>query len=742
MSSSRENPDFAVREIEVTAPRLRDGLRWTFQQIAGEGSYLLEDPLGGRFYRLGRREYEFAKRLDGRQTVSDLVATSARGDSGAALEAGEATSLVRMLIDAGLVTTADSDHAERVWDEVNSKQDSKRTLGKMGQIMFLKLPLGNPDRFFAAAATRMSWLTGPFFGFIWLATLLWGAVAIFGEKERFAAQMSGLFDFGNLWILGGLWLVLKVFHECWHGLVCRRFGGVVPEAGVTLLLLTTPLGYVNASSSTAFASKWQRIAVSAAGIYGELFVAALAAILWAKVEPGALSGALHQVVVLSSITTLLFNANPLMRFDGYYILSDLLDIPNLFTKGQKVSQWIFRRWILGMKKAKFPLPKTDRIRLIMAYGLAASVWKVMVVVGLFITAAFLFEGAGLILAVFAGAVMIVQWIAGMAEYLKKSATAEGLRPVRLVLRVATMLGLITAALFLIKVTPTAKAPAVVQDVRGGAVRIDCPGLLTQLFVSDSEQVKEGELLARLENIEEISRLHQLETEIESSRLRRDQFLEDGEIAASQAESENLAALEGIAKDLRTYTASLELRAPRAGIVDGRHLELLLGTWIEPGRLLLSVAAEDAKELIILAAAEDRESFEEARRANREVAFQPRGRLQVWKAALRDTVPRASLEPAHFALIAPGDGPLPVKQRGEEPEAKAGGGNDSAASRYELTKPRFEIRADLAGEGSAALRDGEMGMVLARATEADSLAELGLRGLQRQFDRLVEQHMSQ
>ena len=76
MSSTRETPDFAVREIEVTSPRLRDGLRWTFQQIGGEGSYLLEDPLGGRFYRLGRREYEFAKRLDGRQTVSDLVATS------------------------------------------------------------------------------------------------------------------------------------------------------------------------------------------------------------------------------------------------------------------------------------------------------------------------------------------------------------------------------------------------------------------------------------------------------------------------------------------------------------------------------------------------------------------------------------------------------------------------------------------------------------------------------------------
>ncbi|GEM_PF-1493336 len=84
----------------------------------------------------------------------------------------------------------------------------------------------------------------------------------------------------------------------------------------------------------------------------------------------------------------------------------------------------------------------------------------------------------------------------------------------------------------------------------------------------------------------------------------------------------------------------------------------------------------------------------------------------------------------------------MKQRGDAPDAKASDESNSAASRYELTKPRFEIRADLGGEGSASLRDGEMGMVLARATEADSLAELGLRGLQRQFDRIVEQHMGQ
>jgi putative peptide zinc metalloprotease protein len=739
MNSSPEKPDFAVREIEVTSPRLREGLKWTFQEVRGEGSYLLEDPLSGKYYRPGRKEYEFVRRLDGNSTVSELVATASRGDVELAIEGGDAVSLVRMLVDAGLVTTSDSEHAGRVWAEVNHSQEFKRLLGKVSQVIFLKIPLCNPDRFFAFLAERAGWLVGPGFAALWVLVMIWGGGSLYEERGRFSQQMSGLFDFGNLWILGALWLGLKVFHECWHGIVCRRFGGVVPEAGVTLLLFTTPLGYVNASSSTAFPSKWQRIAVSAAGIYGELFVAAIAAILWARVEPGALSASLHQVVVLSSVTTVLFNANPLMRFDGYYILSDLFDIPNLYTKGNKVSQWVFRRWILGMKKAKFPLAKTERRGFISVYGIAAACWKVLVTTGLLIGAAFLFKGAGLIIAVVVATTMLIQSISGAFQYLKKSAAAEGLRPARLVLRVVAILALITSALFLIKVTPLAKAPAVVQDVSGGGVRVDCPGFLTQVMVTDGEVVQEGDLLARLENIEEISRLRILETEIESSRIKRDQFLEEGGIAASQAETENLASLEEIATELRGYTGSLELRASRAGMVESRHLDLLLGTWIEPGRELFSVAAAEQRELLLLVAPEDRESFEEGKRAAREVEFRPRGRWQTWTAGLRESVPRASLEPVHFALISPAGGPLPVKQCSSEPAGH--GYEDSsirAAERYELVKPRFEMKADLNAGASEVLKEGETGVAVMSLSDRRSLADLGIRFVKRQLDTLIEQ----
>jgi putative peptide zinc metalloprotease protein len=736
MNASPQRPDFAVREIEVSAPRVRDGLRWTFQEVGGEGSYLLEDPLHGRFFRLGRREHHFVKCLDGRRTIAKIVAHLSTGDPALALEATEATSLVRMLIDNGLVVSGDSEHADRVWDEVNRPHESKRMLGRMGQLLFLKIPLGNPDRFFSWLARKAGWLASPGFALVWLIIVGWGAAAVGDQSERFRAQMSGVFNFGNLWILGGLWAVLKIFHECWHGLVCRKHGGAVPEAGITLMLLTTPLGYVNASSSTAFPSKWQRIAVAGAGIYGELLIAAIAAILWARAEPGPLSAALHQVVVLSSVTTLLFNANPLMRFDGYYILSDLLEIPNLYSKGQSASRWLFRRWILGMNKAKNPLRPGDPAAIILLYGIASGIWRILVTLGLLVAATLLFEGLGLALAVVAAATMIIQGIAGTVIYLKKSAAAEGLRPLWLLFRVAALAGCVIAALCLIRVTPTASAPAVVQDASGGEIRAECPGFLTEIAVPDGSPVEAGALLFRLENAGEMARLSRLESEIERSRLRSEQFLAANQLAAWQAETRNLASLETSAAELRAYTASLERRAPRAGIVQSRNLDSLEGTWVEPGQLLMTVGTPERKELVILAAQDDWQTFEEAHAAGRPLLFRPRGRWDTATATIRTATASATTQPAHFGLITPGGGPLTVRK------APGSGADSDGLGQYSLSSPRFEIRADLQPDQAAALLDGEPGITVVSASAPETLASLGAKELSRRWDRLWETRAAQ
>lgn len=730
------NPDFAVREIEGSAPRVREGLRWSFQPSGGGDAYLLEDPLSGRYFRLGRREHHFVKCLDGRRTVAGIVASIAGGDPDLAVDAAEAAALVRLLIDHGLLVSGDSAHADRVWEEVNRPQEAGRLLGRIGGALFLRLPLGNPDRFFAWLARRAGWLASPGFWVVWIAVVIAGAAAVADQGGRFRAQMSGVFHFGNLWLLGSLWLLLKVVHECCHGLVCRKHGGAVTEAGISLLLFTTPLGYVNASSSAAFPSKWQRIAVAAAGIYGELFIAGLAALAWARVEPGPLSAALHQIVVLSSVTTVLFNANPLMRFDGYFILSDLLEIPNLQSKGRTLSRWLFRRWILGMKRAVFPLRPGDPAWIIGLYGVASGLWRFTVTLGLLVAAAVLFEGVGLLIAVAAGLALALQSLAGAVRYLRKSAAAEGLGPGRLILRLTSLATLLTAALILIRITPTASAPAVVQEVSGGEIRSECPGFLVEMVVSDGQPVSAGDLLFRLENSEAIARLRALETDIERSRLRTSQALAAGQIAASQAESRQLEALEATAADLRSHTATLERRAPRSGIVQSRELASLQGTWIEPGRLLMTIGSEDLKEVLILASQEDWETFDSARNSGRPVAFLPRGRWATAPALLRAAASSATTRPSHFALITPGGGPLSVRDQGD-----AAGDRSDGLARFALSSPRFELRAEIAAPAAADLLSGEPGWVVATAGAPETLATIGARTLRRQFDRLWEARLA-
>jgi hypothetical protein len=148
-------------------------------------------------------------------------------------------------------------------------------------------------------------------------------------------------------------------------------------------------------------------------------------------------------------------------------------------------------------------------------------------------------------------------------------------------------------------------------------------------------------------------------------------------------------------------------------------------------------------LLLLVAPEDRESFEEGKRAAREVQFRPRGRWQTWTAGLRESVPRASLEPVHFALIAPAGGPLPVKQRSSKPGGH--GYEDSsirAAERYELVKPRFEMKANLIAAASNFLKEGETGVAVIRLSDQRSLADLGLRFVKRHLDTLIEQRRGQ
>ncbi len=336
-------------------PRLGAQLRLQRQSIRGEVWYLLSDPVRGRSVRLNAPAYAIAARLDGTRTVQQLWDRSLRQADDAATQ-DEVIDLLAQLREAALVQfdrAADFDlllpHLARV----------ARPPGG-GNLLAWRVPLANPSvlldwlrplqRVLFSRAAFAAWL---------LALLLLVLLAL--------QHAPTLWAHGQLWLATPrfallamlLYLPVKLVHELAHGLAVRRWGGQVREAGVTLMLLL-PVPYVDASAASSFVQRRHRIAVGAAGIMAELALAALALPLWLWLADGWLRDAAFVTLVITGVSTLLFNANPLQRLDGYYILTDALELPNLGPRSR--SWWLdwLRRRLLQMPGAEsMPLARGE-----------------------------------------------------------------------------------------------------------------------------------------------------------------------------------------------------------------------------------------------------------------------------------------------------------------------------------------------------------------------------------------------
>ncbi|MCA9133181.1 MAG: hypothetical protein KDA45_08500, partial [Planctomycetales bacterium] len=433
--------------------RLRQDVRCTPLVQRGETFYQLEVPGTGQFYRLGYAESVFVSLLDGQTTFTTALALTTQHlaeqqlttqppspppapvntvsvvDPVGAMDAensvtvslppspaaaaplqtlttSQATSLYLWLLENGLGTLVDAGPES---GELTPRRSAGARTGGRSAVacpnpFWLKLPLGNPDRLLGYLLPATSWIFSPFFTMVGLLVIAAGAVTLSLHWERFLAASTQVFSPHNWLWLAAAWLLLKVIHELAHALVCRRYGGEVRDVGL-ILILFAPLAYVDVSSAWRFPSKWSRIHVAVAGIYAELLLAALAAVAWQQVESPMVGHLLYNLILMASVSTVVFNANPLMRFDGYFMLSDWLEIPNLYAAGSKAVARQCRRLFLGERSGE--LRYGGKLAWwIGAYGWAALGWRIAVCGSLLLAASLLFHGAGIALS----ALALLAWV--------------------------------------------------------------------------------------------------------------------------------------------------------------------------------------------------------------------------------------------------------------------------------------------------------------------------------------------
>ena len=360
----------------------------------------------------------------------------------------------------------------------------------------IQVPLLHPDRYLEQVRPWLSWCFSFPAVLLWCLAIGWAVRDLVIHSDRLSDASAGVLAVGNWLWLALAWLVLKTLHECGHAVACKRLGGEVREAGVIFILLA-PLAYVDVTSTWRLQSKWARIQVAASGMYVELFFAAVATLVWARAPLGVLHNVCFNVMTTASVMTVLFNANPLMRFDGYYILSDLLELPNLYSQGQQYVASLVRRLLFGIR-SQFAKPAGWRGGFVRGYGIASLGWRYSVFGGLVLTAATILEGAGIVLSGLA----IVLWIGSGARrfvHLVRDPSIHAIEWTRCIVVASGAIALVGAGLVAIPWPGTVVAPAIVRYASESIVRTESDGFVQDVRVSSGQQVAAGEVLVALTN---------------------------------------------------------------------------------------------------------------------------------------------------------------------------------------------------------------------------------------------------
>jgi putative peptide zinc metalloprotease protein len=638
-------------------PRIRAHAQILRQSYRGEVWYVLQDAAAERAHRFPPAVYQFVGLMDGERSVQQIWdAVSAQLGDGAPTQ----EEVIRLL---GQLHAADAllcDVPPDSLEVFRRYQQHERMLWKrrLWTPLALRFPLFDPDRFLQRT---MRWVD-PLFG--WFGILLWigvvsaGAVLSVSHWTDLTENITDrVLDPANLVLLWFVYPVVKTIHELGHAYATRRWGGEVHEIGVMLLVLS-PVPYVDASSSWGFKDKYRRMVVGSAGIAVELFLGSLALFVWLAVEPGAVRAIAYNVMLICGVSTLLFNGNPLLRFDGYYVLSDAIEIPNLGQRANQYIGYLFKRYVLGIDDAESPAhSRGERIWMVL-YGVTSFLYRVFItfVIVLFIAGKFFI--IGVLLAIWAIATQIATPLWKSLSFLF---TGSGLRR-RRGRALWTSFGLALAALLLLFVIPVpnwTRTEGVIWVPEEAQVRAGAEGFIDRLLVAPDSEVSRGQPLVQAEEPFLATRVAILVAHLEELNAKYDAMLPVDRVQSALVREQIVAAESTLQRALERQkelvfrsSANGRLIVPNASDLPGRFINKgqLIAYVVEPRELTARVALlQDDIALV-------RQSTKGV-----EVMLASWGASPI-QARVRREVPGASLQLPTAALGSAGGGPIAVDPR--------------------------------------------------------------------------------
>lgn len=558
------------------ALRKRTDLVCRCHQYQARTTWVVKDPLGLKYFQMLPQEYAVLQMLDGSISLKELHARFRGQFPGTQITLNELQQLIAGLHQDGLVVSSHAGQGTQLFERSQKKRNSQR-LSACSNLLAIRFRGLDPQRWLDAIYPVSRWLFTQTAVVSALGLCLAALLLVAVQFQEFQSRLPAFQEFfgpHNWLLLAAVLGSVKVLHEFGHGLVCRKYHGECHEMGF-MLLVFTPCLYCNVSDSCLLPSKWQRAAIGAAGMYVELLLASIATFLWWNTQPGLLNNVCLQIMFVCSVSTLVFNGNPLLRYDGYYILSDLLEIPNLQKRSKAaVDRWL-SAWCLGIENPPEPFaPAHSRIWLV-CYAVAASIYRWVVFFSILMFLNQWLEPYGLkvlgqTLAVVAVVVMLVQPVQRTIRFFKTPGRTDSVKCMH-VWGTGLVLIAVSGFVALLPLPHYVNCAIVVEPRNAETVYIGTSGVLTEVLVHAGDEVAKGQLLARqvsedleLELAQLQGRADQYKSELQSLAERRFQDPNIGEQIASTEAA--LASIEAQLVQKQHAVAQLELRAPKAGTV--------------------------------------------------------------------------------------------------------------------------------------------------------------------------------
>jgi len=470
--------------------------------------YVVRDPISFDSHAFSASDYAILAALNGEQTLEEVFDRLQKLGTCMADHEENFYRFILELHRSGLLSLPISDD-KQLYARHERRQQQQRRSQWMAPL-FLKIPIWNPDAFLAQTLRYggMMYTRGAFA--VWCMFAIACAVVLAARWGELGAQLPSLLAGEQLLSMWILLAGMKVIHEFGHGYAVRRFGGTVPEMGILLILLT-PCAYVDASSSWGFSSRRQRIIVCLGGMYFESWIAGIALLVWAFTDPSALHSLAYQAMVLASATTIAFNLNPLMRYDGYYILSDLLQIPNLRAVANGAVQRILKRVFLGIEVSGRAWSPWMTATLCL-YSISAALFRVVTVLGICAVVAIKFFYVGLLAGVFYGGSVVVQLIVRCLGYLWASKETAPVRRRALVL--GAVLFIVPLLVIVVPIPRHVRSEGVLEREREQHLTVLETGTLRAAPLPAGTEVRAGEPVMQLSS-------HDVEDAIDAATAQRD-----------------------------------------------------------------------------------------------------------------------------------------------------------------------------------------------------------------------------